>query len=349
MKKILITLLQIVVTVGALWLIFKKPENRDAFAKAFTQASPGWIIAAVVAAAFSPITATVRWFLLLNVQEIRPGWKRVTQLYMIGSFFNLFLLGSTGGDALKMFYLVREVGPHKRAGAILTVIVDRLLGLLALVALAVVFVTLRYGWLTRTKETAATLATFGLILGGAVGGLALIFTVIGLRLVDKLPAGLPGRSKFVDMAEACRIYARAWRTTLLGIAISWVGHSSFFFTYYFASRAVHSTVRLWDMTTILPIINTIVAVPISVSGLGLREQLFKRLLGDLCGTPTGDAVAISLIGFLCSVLFYGLLGALFFLSYRSATGAPPPGVAAVEEDAPLTGETDPRAARPTRG
>ena len=347
MKKILITLLQLAVTAGALWLIFRKPENRAAIALAFTQADPGWIVAAVIAAAFSPITATIRWWLLLNVQDIRPGWKRVTQLYMIGSFFNLFLLGSTGGDALKMFYLVREVGPSKRAGAILTVVVDRLLGLLALVALAVVFVTARYGWLTRTRETTATLATFGLILGSAVGGLALVFAVIGLRLVDKLPARLPGRSKFVDLAEACRIYARAWRTTLLGIAISWVGHSSFFFTYYFAARAVHSTVKLWDMTTLLPIINTIVAVPISVSGLGLREQLFKGLLGDLCGTPTGEAVAISFIGFLCSVTFYGLLGAVFFLFYRSATGAPPPGVEAVAGTS--TGEADPVAARPARG
>lgn len=346
MKKILITLLQIAVTVGALWLIFKNPKNREAFAYAFTHAELRWVLAAIVAAGLSPVTATVRWWMLLNVQGIRPGWKRVTQLYMIGSFFNLFLLGSTGGDALKMFYLVREVGPSKRAGAILTVIVDRLLGLLALVALAVVFVTMRYSWLTRTKETTAILASFGLILGSAVAGLAVVFTVIGLRLVDRLPARLPGRSKFVDMAAACRIYAQAWRTTLLGIVISWAGHSSFFFTYYFAARAVHSTtVKLWDMTTLLPIINTIVAVPISVSGVGLREGLFTRLLGDLCGTPAGDAVAISFIGFLCSVLFYGLLGALFFLSYRSATGAPPPGMETVEET--LAGDDDP-AARPAR-
>ena len=65
---------------------------------------------------------------------------------------------------------------------------------------------------------------------------------------------------------------------LLGIVISFVGHSSFFFCYYYASKALHAGVRFVDMAVILPIINTIVALPVSVSGVGVRESLFKTLI-----------------------------------------------------------------------
>lgn len=326
MKKFLITFFQIAVTVGALWFIFKDPTKRANIIDALSHASWGWVVAALCVSALSPLAAGGRWGMLMGVQGIHIGWKRVAQIYMIGNFFNLFLLGSTGGDAIKMFYLLREAGPSKRASAILCVIMDRLLGLLGLIIMGAFFVIARYHWLTATRESTTLLASFGLILGSALAGLTVVFTIIGLRLVDRLPARLPGRDKLIELAGACQLYARAWRTTLLGILISWVGHSSFFFTYYFAARAVHSTVSLWDMSTILPIVNTIVALPISLSGVGVRETLFTRLLGDLCHTSAGEAVSISILGFLCSVIFYGLMGVLFFLSYRSATGAPAPSV-----------------------
>ncbi len=316
MKKILLTLLQLAVTAGALWFIFRNQEQRTNILNAFSRAEISWVLAAIVVSAVALITATMRWWLLLRVQGIHLGWKRTVQLYLIGGFFNLFLFGSTGGDALKMFYVVREVGPNKRANAILSVIMDRLLGLVALIILAAVFITLRYHWLTQTPASSALLASFGLILGGALTGLVLIFTVIGLRLVDRLPARLPGRAKFVEVAGACQTYARAWRSTLLGIVVSSIGHASFFFTFYFAARSVGAGVRLWDMSTIMPMVNTIVSLPISVAGVGLRETLFSRLLHDLCGTPEALAVPISIIGFLCSTIFYGLVGGVFFLFYR---------------------------------
>ena len=76
----------------------------------------------------SPITATIRWWMLLRVQNAGLALKRVAQFYMVGAFFNVFLLGSTGGDAVKLFYVLRGSDPRKRAGIILSVVMDRLAG-----------------------------------------------------------------------------------------------------------------------------------------------------------------------------------------------------------------------------
>ena len=330
MKKILITTLQLAVTVFALWWIFRKPGTFTGMVNAVRQADVVWLLIALLGGALSPIAATIRWWVLLRVQSVFLPLKRVAELYMVGAFFNLFLLGSTGGDAVKLFYVLREAPPQRRAGAILAVIMDRLLGLLALILLAATFISLRYGWLTRTHESAQLVHAFMLVLGAALGGLILLFAAAQSGLVNRLPAGTPARAKFIELAAAIQVYTRAWPATLGCIFISFVGHSSFFITYYAAARAMRTAVSFLDMSVVLPIVNTFVALPISMSGVGVRETLMVRFLGDLCGVPQEKAVPISIIGFLCTVIFYGLIGGLVYLFFRSEIGAVPANVEAVE-------------------
>ncbi len=331
MKKILVTSLQLAVTVFALWWIFRKPGTFTGMVNAVRQAELIWLLFALLAGAISPVAATLRWWILLRVQSVFLPLKRVSEFYMVGAFFNLFLLGSTGGDAVKAFYVLRESPPERRAGAILAVIMDRLLGLLALILLAAVFISLRYSWLTRTPEAAQLVHAFMFVLGGALGGLVILFFTAQFNLVNHLPAGFPARAKFLELAAAIQTYTRAWPTTLGCIFISLVGHSSFFITYYCAARALRAAVSFLDMTVVIPIVNTFVALPISMSGVGMRETLMVRFLGDLCHVPQEQAVPISIIGFLCTVIFYGLLGGLVYLFFRSEVGAVPAHVEDVEE------------------
>ena len=53
----------------------------------------------------------------------------------MAQFFNAFLLGSTGGDLLKAYYAARETH-HRKTEAVVTVLVDRLIGLFSMLALA---------------------------------------------------------------------------------------------------------------------------------------------------------------------------------------------------------------------
>ena len=323
MKKLLLTLLQVTVTAVMLYFIFRDPHKRADMAHAVCGADLRWILAAIIASALSPVVGTVRWGLLLRAQGIVLAWRRVAQIYMIGTFFNLFLVGSTGGDAVKMFYALREPAARgKRAGAILSVVIDRLLGLLALIVIGIVFVALRYQWLTKTPKASALLASFGAIMGLAGGAFVFAGIVVVFNLADKLPAAMPGRSKVLELSTACRLCVQEWRATAAGFLVSLIGHSSFFFTFYFAAQAVHASVRFWDISAIMPIVNTIVSLPISVSGVGIRENLFVDLLGDLSHVPPGQAAPISMIGFLCGVIFYGMIGGVVYLGFRRKDDAP---------------------------
>ena len=52
-------------------------------------------------------------------------------LFLIGMFYNQFLPGGTGGDIVKSYLLLKET-PDKKAGALLAVLFDRMIGLIAL-------------------------------------------------------------------------------------------------------------------------------------------------------------------------------------------------------------------------
>lgn len=80
-------------------------------------------------------------------------------------------------------------------------------------------------------------------------------------------------------------------------------------------RAVGGTASYGAVVSAMPVIDSISGLPVSVAGIGVREKLFEVLMKDLAGVPAETAVAASLAGFACSVLWAGL-GALFFLRKR---------------------------------
>ena len=59
-----------------------------------------------------------RWWLLLRAQGLPLSFHWSHVVTWIGQFYNAFLLGGIGGDAARVFYLVRDA-PAQRASNIL--------------------------------------------------------------------------------------------------------------------------------------------------------------------------------------------------------------------------------------
>jgi uncharacterized membrane protein YbhN (UPF0104 family) len=218
-------------------------------------------------------------------------------------FYNQFLPGGTGGDIIKSYLLLKET--DKKAGALLAVVFDRLIGLVALVALTVTLVTLRFDLLSRTPETRQFLWILLLLLGSSIAGLLTSFVVSGFNLFHLLPHKFPGREKLIEISAAYHLYARHWFATLMAFGVSLVAHLATFTTFLCVAYAFHAGVGLIDFFSILPIERTITALPISFAGVGLREQILQVMLHNLCGVSVAVAKLIGtmsfLIIFLCCV------------------------------------------------
>jgi len=318
-KKTLFTLLQIAVTVGILAFLFRDAEKDKQMLAALAHANLWWIAAACGVFGIVALAAITRWKVLLRVQGIHIGWGRLTALFLIGILFNPFMPGGTGGDVAKIFYLLKET-PDKKPAALLAVLMDRLVGLFGLILIAGVVIALRYQWLTQTPTCATLLYTLLAIFGGSIGFILLSFAVTGLGLVHKLPARMPLRDKLVDLSVAYNQYGRAWGSSLLALLLCVPVHLGSFTLFYCVGRAFTERGALLDFWGIMPIVNTIASIPISIGGTGVREGLFIKLLGGLCQIPEATAVTISLTGYFVLIL-WSLGGGVVYLFYRPSEHA----------------------------
>jgi uncharacterized membrane protein YbhN (UPF0104 family) len=236
-----------------------------------------------------------------------------------GMFFNLFLLGSTGGDVIKIFFIMREV-PDKKAGALLSVFIDRIVGLLALATVSAVVILARWGELMRSAPMGVL--TVAIILGGSLGFIGVAWLVDRLNLTSKLPHWLPMHAKLAEAASAFSEYAKAGGAISRAFALSIPAHLLIFATFYFAAKAFSAGLGLISIFCVMPIVSTVTALPISLGGAGLREGLFISLLGSLYNTPKAIAMSISISGFLMLVV-WSLIGGLVYLLYRSSSPGSP--------------------------
>jgi hypothetical protein len=321
MKRALLTALQASVTICLLWWIFRDPAKNREMLTALQSAGWWWLVFGVLAIGLACVFQTERWRQLLAVQGIALGWWRTFRVYMIGAFFNLFLLGATGGDVVKIYYAMRETASRKSA-AFLSVLVDRMMGLLGLVAIAALAIGVRWSELTAHPLTRGLLGTVGAITGFMVGLVVVGFVVDRFGLSGRIPRWLPLHAKIVEFATAFSVYARGGRVLASTFALSLGAHVCNFLAFFFAARAFNQfpgLPGLLDISAVIPIIMVLAALPISLSGVGLREALFQKMFAVMFGTPAAIAVMISVTGFLMTV-FWGLVGGAIYLLYRPSGG-----------------------------
>src|SRR5690349_17982732 len=281
MKKALVTIFQLGVTVGVLYWVYHDPNRRAQMVEALRSAEYRWVLMGVLAYAVVEAAAAFRWNVLLKVQKIRLSVPRLTGLFFIGLFYNQFLPGGTGGDIIKSYYLLKET-PDKKAGALLAVVFDRFIGLVALVALTAALIALRYDFLAQKPDTRNLLWLLLILLSASVTFLAATFVISGFKLFHYFPVHFPGRDKLIEIFAAYHLYARHWRATLVAFGASIVAHLATFTTFLFAAYALGVRVPLIDFFALMTIERMISALSICFDGIGLGVNILQVLIGGLC-------------------------------------------------------------------
>src|SRR5256714_15472720 len=243
MKKTLLTILQLLVTGALLYWVFHDPAVRSAMATAVRDADYRWIGAAITMYLIVELGAVVRWQILLKVQGIHLSNGRILALFFIGMFYNQFLPGCTGCDIVKTYLLWKET-PTKKPGALLAVLFDRMIGLIALIIITGVLIFLRYRWLTSTPATSPYVWLVLVIFGASVLFVVTSFVVSGFNLFHKLPDRFPGREKMLEISAAYHLYARHWRATSGAFGASLVCHLGTFATFLCVAYAFRANIAV---------------------------------------------------------------------------------------------------------
>jgi glycosyltransferase 2 family protein len=315
MKKWVPILFQSFVSIALLVWIFWREDFRSRTWQILTSAHPGWLTAGFLVAGAGHLVAVVRWGIFLRLLGVSITPWDTLRLSFVGLFFNTFLIGVVGGDAVKVVWLVAK--GQRKTTALLSVVMDRMSGFGALILCSAVFMILRLEWLMRSAVVAGLIRAVFAYLLLVVGLMAFSFLVSARGLTSRLPARFPFRKIIIEFTEAYLQFVIAWRQTLLASLLSVIVLLAYFLTFYLSARAFGLHVPVTEFFALMPAVDIISALPISLGGFGVREQLFVTLLGDLWGVPAAQAVSISLGGAVLSML-WGLFGLVLLPAYHQA-------------------------------
>ena len=312
--------LRFAITAGVIAFLATK-VNWPSLAHRFASAHPWWLGAALLVTLASILMCGTRFFFLLRLQNMHLSYFRTLQLTFVGFFFNLFLIGSTGGDAVRLFYLIRWF-PQQKARATLSILLDRVFGVAALFGLALLFLPGTADRL-RADPTFAPLAS-ALPWLGPLGALLLVLGFLLPTFLPNLPIPkkLPGRAILIDLIHGLRDTMHGGWNTVAAVLVAISVHLLSFLGATLLARALDLPISYSLAGLILVLIFSASALPISVSGHGVREGVMIFLFLHLgLGTDPESAIAYSILIYGLG-LFWSLLGGLAYLTLRSPRSQP---------------------------
>jgi uncharacterized membrane protein YbhN (UPF0104 family) len=271
-----------------LWLL--RRTDFAAVGQAFRAADLRLVGLAVLLIPLGYLASVRRWRLLLRAQGGDAPLSFLLQSLMVGIFFNNLLPSTVGGDAVRAWDTARA--GVDRATAVAVVIVDRFVGLLALMLFAAAGLPLAGRLAAQMPQLAVWVAAGA----AAMGLVAALLFLPSQRLPTLLSrfGGLPGK-----LASALFAFQGKGSVLLRAFAWSLALQSLVVLNAWLLASALRVPIPLADFFLIVPLGLFLMMLPVSINGIGVRESsyaFFFRAFG----------VAASL-GVAVAWLDYGLL------------------------------------------
>lgn len=320
MRNRLTTLLKLLISLGLVFLAFRS-VNLAAVGEQLASARLGFFLAALGLYLVAIVVNAVKWQVLLRAQGVKIPFGALLQFQFVGFFFSNFLPANVGGDLMRGYGLARYT--DRTAEAAVSVIVDRIVGLMAYMSTAAlaafVIVTVGGHHELLAVEWVAIIALAVLALG---------FGVLLSRRLRALISRLftwhwlsPLAPLWSRVSEAFNAYRFKYRALALAFGVALAGILCTTFVNWFLSQAMGGLMSLGVIFLLNPVIALVLMMPVSIGGIGVSQAAYPFLYG-LAGVPADHALAVSLL--MQAVIILGSLpGALFWLQGKSrAQGVP---------------------------
>lgn len=236
------------------------------------------------------VVSGLRWWILARPLGFHGSAARFTGIYFIGMFFNLILPTAVGGDVIRAWYLDDNSG--RRASAFLSVLMDRLSGLVVLLCLACVAQLFSPNNLPHWIG-----ASVWLTVGSGV---------LGWCLLPHLTRFLPARHQRLS-ADVLRSFTSVLRPMPLFMSLLVQGGNVVLV--WLLGLAIAAPVPGWYYWILVPMVSLLTLVPLSINGMGVREGGTILFLAPFA--PADTAMILGFLWFTVSAAGSLLGGAVY--------------------------------------
>ena len=325
MKNLLITLAKYAVSIGIVyWLITSvKNDNPKVFTNLRDQPKDWTMLVAGTALCLGAVMLTIyRWYLLVRALELPFRVRDAFRLGFLGFLLNFISVGSVGGDLFKAVFIAREQ-PGRRAQAVATVVVDRLIGLYALFIVAsggILVSGILFNTVVDGRIVKASWATLAITLGGAVAvGILAIPGFSQGRIANRLERIPKIGGTIQSLIEAAGMYRQRPAVLAVAMFMSIIVHAMFTVCIYLIATGLpgaHPT--FLQHFIVVPMSVVTGTLPLPGGGLGALEfvmNFYYQNIGGPGNIPSGQGLMVAL-GYRVATIVVAIIGLCYYLVSR---------------------------------
>jgi uncharacterized protein (TIRG00374 family) len=294
-------------TIALGWFVLSKTDLA-AIGRVAAGADVRLLAVAVALYVLDRVTAAHRWRILYVAFGHPLGLWKATRVYLESSFLGAALPATVGGDIIRARMVA--TGGTEFAHAVGSVVMERLLGTLALVVCAGLGVAL----FSPHSSWGTTVPSLAVAAGVVAAGAALVFSPPVPASVLARTRGWPRKALefLIDVHERVRGYGRRPGAVTMSAAIGFAQQYLFMTINWVLALALGIALDLGAVLWMWPFVMLAMRLPISFLGFGIREAV---LLGFFAGAGLSpeSAVSLGILSGLLDLIFIGAGGLLLVL------------------------------------
>lgn len=290
------TLLRLLVAASLTWIVLRQ-SNPRAVAGIVANADLGFIGAAILLVFVDRAVMAYRWLVLLRPipRADRPPFTTLLRLFFVSTFVGTFLPASIGADAVRAYGLrQQQVGG---AVAVASVLMDRLLGVLSILIVAIVGLAALGSGLGARLVSPAVFVPLAVAAGVSAVAAVLVFDTRAAALAARTAAALPSlrvrdiARRLLDAVTAYSAHHRDLANVLagsIGVQVLRIVQA------YLLGRALRIDAGPQIYFALIPIVLLVMLLPITINGIGTSQAAFVWFF-EPAGIAAPQAFALSVL------------------------------------------------------
>ncbi|MBN1225198.1 MAG: flippase-like domain-containing protein [Candidatus Aminicenantes bacterium] len=277
-----------------------------------------WLLLSFSLHALGLLISARRWQILIHAQGDRVPFGYLVQSYLVGNFFNLFLPTRFGGDVMRIWDGSRYSRSLLKSSAI--VLVERLTGIIVLLVFATTASLLR---LDMTQKYPIIWVSLAIGLAGLVC-VIVFFLPIASTILAKIPErGLLAKvkAKIIEFRSIVLVYRENKAVFLQALYWALLLQINVILHYFLVGIAFRIPIPFIDYFIFMPIVLLVLTIPVTISGLGLREMLYIEIF-KLYEVPNALAFSFSLIADILFTFIIGTAGGIIYIFRKEGPPRP---------------------------
>ena len=215
-----------------------------------------------------------RWQILLSHAGVELKYMDALSFYYMGSFFNVMMPSSFGGDVIKAYKLGKKT---KNVESFSSVIMDRIAGLIAVMMIAMISILFFYSLLPYQSVIISLLIIFSFI--------ALISLMLATTTFEKITMILFARWEriqhfLMEVIDSVKNY-KGKKLWVCVISLSLLYHLMLVLNNYILALSIGIETRFIYFLIFIPVSQILVSLPVSIQGFGVREGSYAMLFSSV--------------------------------------------------------------------